>query len=275
MPSPREALVVATSLLFVPGHRPDRFAKAAAAGAGAIILDLEDAVAPDAKDEAREQVTAWLAKENEGVAVVRVNAPDTQWYDDDIEAVAALPGIAVMLPKAESAQDVHDLVDALGEFAMILPLIETGAGVLSAREILAVRGVLRAAFGSIDLSAQLGVDPTDAQALLFARSRLVLASAAAGVAGPLDGVNTDIADDDALARDTRYAGSLGFAGKLCIHPRQLETVHAAFRPSEEELAWARKVVDAAGDGAVTVLDGKMIDKPVVDRATRILARARI
>jgi citrate lyase subunit beta/citryl-CoA lyase len=272
MSSPRAALAAVTSLLFVPGHRPDRFAKAAASGAGAIILDLEDAVAPDAKDQAREDVLAWLSKENDGLAVVRINAPGTQWYDDDVDAVAALPGVAVMLPKAESHDDVFELVAALGEFAAVLPLIETGAGVLSAREILAVPGVLRAAFGSIDLSAQLGVDPTDAQAMLFARSRLVLASAAAGVAGPIDGVNTDITDDDALARDSRHAVTLGFTGKLCIHPRQLDAVHTAFRPTDDELAWARKVLDAAGDGAVTVLDGKMIDKPVVDRARRILAR---
>jgi citrate lyase subunit beta/citryl-CoA lyase len=273
MPTPHEALAAATSLLFVPGHRPDRFAKAAAAGAGAIILDLEDAVAPEAKDEAREHVVAWLTKERDGLAVVRINAPGTPWYDDDLEAVASVDGTPVMLPKAETHDDVYTLVAALGEFAAVLPLIETAAGVLGAREILSVPGVLRPAFGSIDLSTQLGIDPTDQQAMLFARSRLALAAAAAGVAGPLDGVNTDITDDAALARDSRHAAGLGFTGKMCIHPRQLEAVHTAFSPSEDEVAWARKVLDAAGDGAVTVLDGKMIDKPVVDRARRILARA--
>lgn len=272
MSTPHEALAAATSLLFVPGHRPDRFAKAAAAGAGAIILDLEDAVAPEAKDSAREHVVAWLTKERVGLAVVRINAPGTPWYDDDLEAIASIEGTAVMLPKAETHDDVYELVAVLGEFAAVLPLIETAAGVLGAREILSVPGVLRPAFGSIDLSAQLGVDPTDAQAMLFTRSRLVLAAAAAGVAGPLDGVNTDLSDDDALARDSRHAAALGFTGKMCIHPRQLEAVHAAFSPTDEEVAWARKVLDAAGDGAVTVLDGKMIDKPVVDRARRILAR---
>jgi citrate lyase subunit beta/citryl-CoA lyase len=273
MPTPHEALAAATSMLFVPGHRPDRFAKAAAAGAGAIILDLEDAVAPDAKDEAREHVVAWLAKEPEGLAVVRINAPGTPWYDDDVDAIGGLTGTPVMLPKAETHDDVYELIAVLGEFGVVLPLIETAAGVLGAREILSVPGVLRPAFGSIDLSAQLGVDPTDNQALLFARSRLVLAAAAAGVAGPLDGVNTDINDEAALTRDSRHAAGLGFTGKMCIHPRQLDGVRAAFSPTEEELAWARRVLDAAGDGAVTVLDGKMIDKPVVDRARRILARA--
>lgn len=274
MPTPHEALAAATSLLFVPGHRPDRFAKAAAAGAGAIILDLEDAVAPDAKDEAREHVVAWLAKEGEDLAVVRINAPGTPWYNDDVDAIAALTGTPVMLPKAESHDDVYELIAALGEFGAVLPLIETAAGVLGAREILSVPGVLRPAFGSIDLSAQLGIDPTDAQAMLFARSRLVVAAAAAGVAGPVDGVNTDITDDGALARDALHAASLGFTGKMCIHPRQLGAVHTAFSPTADEIAWAQKVLAAAaaGDGAVTVLDGKMIDKPVVDRARRILAR---
>ena len=266
-------LADATSLLFVPGHRPDRFAKAAGAGAGAVILDLEDAVAPDAKDEARAHVRAWLAAEPAGPeSVVRINPPGTAWYDADVAALAGTSAV-VMLPKAETPDAVAALVAALGPGATVLPLIETADGVLNARSVLAVPGVLRAAFGSIDLSAQLGVDPTDTTALLAARSALVLASAGAGVAPPVDGVSTDIGDDAALAADARHAAALGFTAKLCIHPRQLPTVHAAFAPTADELAWARRVLDAAGDGAVTVLDGKMVDKPVVDRARRILARA--
>jgi citrate lyase subunit beta/citryl-CoA lyase len=178
-----------------------------------------------------------------------------------------------MLPKAETAAQVAAVVD--GGCAQVLPLIETAAGVLAADQLLAVPGVVRAAFGSIDLSAQLGVDPNDHQAFLFTRSRLVLAAAAAGVAGPLDGVTTDVADDERLAADSRHAAALGFTGKLCIHPRQLPTVHAAFGPTAEELDWAARVVAAAGDGAVTTLDGKMVDKPVVDRARRMLSRASV
>lgn len=265
----------ATSLLFVPGHRPDRFDKAASAGAGAVILDLEDAVAPEAKDDARKHVAEWLGARGPGAdpAVVRINPAGTPWYDADVAAVAACPGTAVMLPKAETADAVAGLVAALGDGAAVLPLIETADGVLNARAVLAVTGVVRAAFGSIDLSAQLGVDPTDTTALLYARSALVLASAGAGVAPPLDGVTTDITDDDLLGADTRHAASLGFTGKLCIHPRQLSVVQAALAPTDDELAWARRVLDAAGDGGVTVLDGKMIDKPVVERARRTLARA--
>ncbi|HEX3610596.1 MAG TPA: CoA ester lyase [Sporichthyaceae bacterium] len=265
--SPQD-LASVTSLLFVPGHRPDRFAKAADSGAGAIILDLEDAVAPEAKVEAREHVAKWLA--GGGGGIVRINAPGTPWHDDDLAAVAGHP---VMLPKAESAEQVATVVAALGTDAAVLPLVETAAGVLAADEFLALRGVVRAAFGSIDLSAQLGVDPNDYQAFLFARSRLVLASAAAGVAGPVDGVTTDVTDDDRLAADAAHGAGLGFTGKMCIHPRQLQVVHTAFDPTAEELEWARRVVQAAGDGAVTTLDGKMVDKPVVDRARRTLSRA--
>jgi citrate lyase subunit beta / citryl-CoA lyase len=259
---PAADLASVTSLLFVPGHRPDRFAKAAAAGAGAIVLDLEDAVAPADKDSARAHVTAWLA--DGGAGIVRINPPGTPWYAADLKAVAGHP---VMLPKAETAEQVAGLGSAA-----VLPLIESAAGMLAAAQILAAPGVVRAAFGSIDLSVGLGVDPDDPTALLFARSQLVLASAAAGVAGPVDGVTTDVTDDERLAADARRAAALGFTGKLCIHPRQLAAVHAAFRPSDDELGWARRVVEAFADAGVATLDGKMIDKPVVDRARRMLAR---
>src|SRR6202012_981355 len=152
-------LASALSLLFVPGHRPDRFAKAAESGAGAIILDLEAGVAPDAKVEARQHVAEWLAAGGGGI--VRINPPGTPWYNADLAAVAGSP---VMLPKAETAAQVAAVVDTLGAGAQVLPLIEPAAGVLAADQVLAVPGVVRAAFGSIDLSAQLGIDPNDHQA---------------------------------------------------------------------------------------------------------------
>jgi citrate lyase subunit beta/citryl-CoA lyase len=260
-------LATITSLLFVPGDRPDRFAKAADAGAGAIILDLEDAVAPPDKDTAREHVAAWLAAG--GSAVVRINAPGTPWYADDLKVVAGHP---VMLPKAETAAQVAEVAAALGEHPAVLPLIETAAGILAAAQILAAPGVVRAAFGSIDMSAGLGVHPDDTTALLFSRAQLVLASAAAGVAPPVDGVTTDVTDDERLVSDARHGAALGFTGKMCIHPRQLAVVHEVFRPTDEELAKARRVVEAFSGAGVSTLDGKMIDKPVVDRARRLLAR---
>ena len=252
----------ARSFLFVPGDRPDRFAKAAAAGADVVILDLEDAVAADAKAAAREHAVAWLSGGNQ--AVVRVNGAGTPWYADDVAAVRDL-AVAVMVPKAESSSDLDGLPS-------VLPLIETPAGVAAADVLCALDNVVRPVFGSIDLAAALGVDPLSRTALLHARSTLVLAAAVAGCAPPVDGVTMALSDVDAVRDDTRHAVELGFTGKLCVHPRQVPVVHEAFRPSEEELAWARAVL-AAGDG-VSSVDGQMVDRPVLLRAERLLSRAR-
>ncbi len=154
-------------------------------------------------------------------------------------------------------------------FGTAYPLIETATGLLNAREICAAPGVVRPAFGSVDLAAQLGVDPGDRMALWHARSTLVLAAASAGVGSPLDGVTTDLTSAETLRGDAAHAASLGFGGKLCIHPQQVAPVLAAFTPSAEELAWAREVL-AASTGGVAVVRGRMVDKPVVDRARRLL-----
>lgn len=256
-------LTTARTLLFVPGDRPDRFAKAAASGADAVVVDLEDAVAPAAKDEARANAVSWLAAGNP--AVVRVNAVGTPWHQADVAALAALAP-AIMLPKAERAADL-----ALGP--AVIPLVETAAGVVSAAALCAAPGVLRPAFGSIDLATQLGVDPDSHPALLHARSALVLAAALAGCAPPIDGVTTALDDPDAVRRDTAHAVELGFTGKLCVHPRQVARVHDALRPTEEELAWATRVLAGSADGSAVAVDGHLVDRPVVERAERLLARA--
>jgi citrate lyase subunit beta/citryl-CoA lyase len=253
----------ARSFLFVPGDRPDRFPKAVASGADVVILDLEDAVTPAAKDAARAHVVAWLADGHP--AVVRINAAGTPWHADDVAAVAAVGGAAaVMVPKAERPADLDGL-------PAVLPLVETARGIAAAAQVCAVSTVVRPVFGSIDLAADLGVDPSSRTALLHARSALVIAAAAAGCAPPVDGVTTALSDEDAVRADTRHAVELGFTGKLCVHPRQVPVVHAAFRPSDEEIAWARSVL-AAG-GGVTAVDGQMVDRPVLLRAERLLKRA--
>ncbi len=257
-------LATARTLLFVPGNRPDRFAKADTAGADGVILDLEDAVAPADKSAARAHAVAWLAAGHE--AVVRVNAVGTPWHAGD---VAALAGVPVMLPKAERAADVAVVAERTGD--VVVPLVETAAGLAAAREVCGARGVVRVAFGSIDLAAELGVDPAAHTALLHARSALVLAAAAARCPPPLDGVTTALDDPAVLRRDTAHAVELGYTGKLCVHPRQLAPVHAALRPSEEDIEWARRVL-AAGESAVAV-DGQLVDRPVVLRARRLLDRA--
>ncbi|GAA1977081.1 CoA ester lyase [Amycolatopsis minnesotensis] len=264
-----ESILTARTFLFVPGHRPDRFAKAAASGADAVLLDLEDAVAPDRKEAARENVRTWLAEGNE--AVVRVNAVGTPWHDDDVAAVAGRAR-AVMLPKAESHGQIEELAHRVPAGTGIVPLLETAIGIVQAVAVCGGPAVVRPAFGSVDLAAQIGVDHRSAEALRHARSALVLAATATGRGAPIDGVTTAL-DDDALRTDLDHAVTLGFTGKLCIHPDQVRPANAALTPSDREIGWARRVLEVAVDGSVTVADGQMIDRPVVLRARAILARA--
>jgi len=257
------------SLLFVPGSRPDRFDKAANAGADAIILDLEDAVAPADKDAARNAIRNWLAPERK--AMVRINGADTAWFGDDL-ALAAHPNItAIMLPKTEHTKDVAAVMRAGA--AHVLPLIETAAGIAAAIEIAAAPGVQRLAFGSIDFQVDLGMRDAHEDELIYFRSQLILASRLAGIAPPIDGVTTSIDDTGKLRTDIARARRLGFSGKLCIHPKQIEEVHVGFAPDAEAISWAHRVIAAAEDGGVVTVDGKMVDKPVLLRAEAILREA--
>ncbi|MEU2441668.1 CoA ester lyase [Streptomyces rubradiris] len=264
----RSTLETARSFLFVPGHRPDRFDKAASAGADVVIIDLEDAVAAQDKERSRENVAAWLGAGNS--AVVRINPPGTAWSDADLE-VASRYGAPVMVPKAEDPSVLAELACRAADECLLLPLIETAAGVERAVEVCATAGAVRVAFGNADLAGQLGIAHDDHVALTYARSRLVSASAAAGLCPPVDGVTTNVKDTDVLTADVLHARRLGFAAKLCIHPGQIATVTAHFSPTENELRWARGVIDAGE--SVTVIDGQMIDRPVLDRARRILSAA--
>ncbi|MCD9879730.1 HpcH/HpaI aldolase/citrate lyase family protein [Streptomyces guryensis] len=269
MTAPHDRIAAATSLLFVPGHRPDRFDKAASSGADLVIIDLEDAVAPEDKDRARDNAAAWLALGNQ--AVVRINAPGTPWSERDL-AMAADHGCPVMVPKAEDPAVLAELAARTAGRCTLVPLIETALGVEQAREVCATPGVVRAAFGNVDLATQLGVAHDDHTALAHARSRLVLASAAAGISPPIDGVTTAVRDTDALTADIAHARRLGFTGKLCVHPYQLSYVADGFAPTADELHWACTVLQA-GD-SVTTVGGRMVDRPVLERARRLLALAR-
>ncbi|MBB4689044.1 HpcH/HpaI aldolase/citrate lyase family protein [Amycolatopsis jiangsuensis] len=256
-------LEAARSLLFVPGDRPDRFAKAEAGGADGVVLDLEDAVGAGHKAEAREHVRAWLAEGHP--AIVRVNAPGTPWFADDVTAVGS-QAVAVMVPKAEDPS-------ALPQGVPVIPLLETALGIARANSVCAAPAVVRPAFGSVDLAAQLGVDHRSHEALRHARSAVVLAAAAAGRPGPIDGVTTAVDDAAALSADIAEAVLLGFTAKLCIHPRQVEAVRRGFAPSAADVEWARGVLAAASEGSVAVYEGQMVDRPVVLRAEAVLARA--
>lgn len=260
--------------LFVPADRPDRYAKARASGADAVIVDLEDAVAPQAKSGARDALANAL--DESAPVVVRINAAGTPWFDDDLE-LCRHPGVAaVMLPKADGIDAACSAFEAC--FKDVLAIIESARGVEEARHIARVPGVVRLAFGSIDLALDLGIDCDPAgteDELLHFRSQLVLASRLGGLDAPADGVSTAIDDIDRLRADAERARRLGFGAKLCIHPRQVAAVQAAFTPDPVRVAWAQRVraAFATAGGAAVAVDGQMIDKPLYERALAILRSA--
>lgn len=255
--------------LFVPADRPERFAKAAASGADAVIIDLEDAVPPAAKEAARGKLAAALPAT---AIIVRVNAVGTPWHDGDIDLVHRLGAVGVMLPKAEDAALVANVAHRLRGRRHFIPLIESARGVQRAVDIAAVHGVTQIAFGPADYRNDIGCGDAP-EAMLLARSTLVLASRLGGIAAPLDGPCFDFRDPGGTTKEARHARMLGFGGKLSIHPSQVAWVRDAFLPDEAEISWARRVVAAEGSGGAANVDGTMIDAPVVARARRILAAA--
>lgn len=259
------------SYLFVPGNRPERFAKACASGADVVIVDLEDAVPDDQKAFARDAVASWVSADRP--VHVRVNGTNTAWYEADVAAIVR-PGVAgVVLPKAEGRGPLAALAARLPEPVRILPIVETAAGVWNVLEIASSPKVERLAFGALDFQVDTGITGEDEE-LLYARSRVVLASRVASVPAPLDGVTTRLDDADALASDIRKARRLGFGGKLCIHPKQVAAINEGFLPTEWEIAWAKGVLEAAVSpgGCAIRRDGEMIDRPVIELAKRILER---
>lgn len=262
--------MTARSLLFVPGDRPERFDKAYAAGADAVIVDLEDAVAPGDKLAARAHLRAWLDAAKP--VYVRINAAGSPWFQDDL-ALAAHPGVTgIVLPKAEAVSDLQSVAAAGAR--TILPLVESALGLWNALALGRGPHVQRLVFGSIDFCADAGIRESH-ETLLYARSQLVLASRVAGIAAPVDGVTVALDDAALVGRDTLRARDLGFGAKLCIHPKQIQAVHAAFLPTAPELAWAHRVQAAfrAAQGAAVAVDGKMVDRPVLLLAEQMLGEA--
>jgi len=258
------------SYLFVPGNRPERFAKACAAGADAVIVDLEDAVPPAEKAAARASVAAWANPTQ--TVLVRINAAGSEWFREDLR-LCAHPGVAgIVLPKAERVEDIAALAQAGA--AAVLPLIESAAGFAQVQELAQAPKVQCLLFGSIDFQHDLGICG-DYEELLYFRSHLVLVSRLAGIQSPVDGVTTAIDDGELLRSDAHYAHRLGFGGKLCIHPKQVNAVNQAFLPSEQEVEWAQRVLRAAeaSQGAPVAVDGKMVDLPVILKARQIIGEA--
>ena len=268
------SLATARSLLFAPGNDERKLEKALAAGADAVVADLEDAVPAGEKEAARTVAGRVLrGAATASLVAVRVNAAGTEHWEADLQAVADLELDALVLPKA-----IPDAVGALGpDGPPVIAIVETALGVRHAYETARLPRVAALVLGAVDLGLELGLEPrADGQEVLYARSRLVLESAAAGLRSPFDLVHVDTRDDDGLEAEARLARSLGFRGKACIHPAQVAIVNRVFSPTAEERERARRVVEAYergladGRGAVA-LDGEMIDFPVVERARRILA----
>ena len=269
------------NLLFVPGTRPDRFAKALAAGPDMVTVDLEDAVIPAHKDRARAQAMPLFdGPRPDGIErVVRINGVRTPVGLKDLLAIVEHPSPpdAVMLPKVESADEVR-IVDALLQGAArpigLHVIIESNAGLEHALAIAAASASVRSLlFGAVDMAAELG-SAMDFTSMLYARSRVVHAAASRGV-DAIDVPFLDLEDEAGLALECRLVQGLGFTGKAAIHPRQLPSINAVFTPDAERVAYARKVIaafEASTDGLV-VVDGKLIEIPVIRSARRTLALA--
>ena len=266
---------IVVTYLFVPGNRPERFDKALASGADAVILDLEDAVAPDDKARARANIGEWIDGHPDAAprVVVRINDSATPWFAGDLDLLRA-SGISVaMLPKAERGEQVAAVVAAIGAHGRVLPIIETAQGLANVDEVARAPDVQRLVFGTLDYGVDLDLSG-DERGLVYPSARIAIASRCAGIASPVAGVTPAIDDDARVLADLAFARAFGFGAKLCIHPRQVGVVRNAMQPTEDEIAWARKVLVAAerSEGAVQV-DGKMVDRPVIRKAQSIVDRA--
>ena len=265
-----ENLAAPLAALFVPGDRPDRFEKAATSGADMVIFDLEDAVSAQNKPSARDAVRSRLLHARDGM--VRLNSGRSGFLDDDLEALYDVAPTAVMLAKAEMVEDITRLKRTFGPKTAIVLLIETALGLSNLPQMLRTGHIWHVAFGSLDYALDIGAKHSF-DALLHARSEIVFQCRLAGIAPPVDGVTMNIKNAQEITDDSRRAAELGFAGKLAIHPEQIQPIRTGFRPTEDDRIWAEKVVAASKSAAVVQVDGNMADEPVVQRALRILDRS--
>lgn len=274
-------------MLYVPGTRPDRFGKAMGAGADAVVFDLEDSVDSGQKQKARSQIAQFLATPSTGaLRFVRFNAVHTADGEADLEYFSGATGFdGILIPKVETV-GVVELVSRVfhqhadeGAAPPLLLMLETPAAILRAGDIATADAPVAALlFGAEDFTASLGVErTTDGEELLFARGQIALAAAAVK-ADAIDAVFTDLNDEDGLRRDCRRARNLGFNGKMAIHPKQIGIINETFSPAPAELDRARRIVAAfetarSAGHAVTTLDGRMVELPIVERARRVIALA--
>lgn len=264
-------LNAARSFLFVPGDRPERFAKATAAGAHAVIIDLEDAVAPEDKIKARYHAKSFLDQMTDERVIIRINGAESPYFEADLALVNHPNLAAVILPKAD-AKRCSELAQGLEN--PVWPLIETVQGLVDLKEIVGLPNMGRLLLGTIDLSLDLGLDmthPAGQSTLDTARFMLVSSSRLGNLAPPVDGVFINLDDEIGLQKTAEHASASGMGGMMCIHPRQTSIVHAAFAPSRAKVEWANAVIQASvTEKSSFRFRGQMVDKPVLDRAQRIL-----
>lgn len=268
----------ARSWLFTPADRPERYPRRRSwsrdePGADAVILDLEDAVAPARKLHARECL---FRRSSDDLPVwVRINDRTSDHWRDDLAAVALLPAVTgVMLPKTERADDVAATAALLPGALPIVALVETSLGIENAFGIASEPATFALAFGVADFRRETGLGDAP-EAWAYPRTRLVIASRAAGLRGPIDGPALQLDDVTAVRSEAARSGAGGFTGKLCVHPSQISPVNAAYSPGPEQVAWARRVLEqaAASDGAAVRVDGEMIDRPRLEHARGLLESA--
>ena len=278
MSSPDQTLAFSSNFLFVPATRPERFSKAFDSGANAVVLDLEDAVPEEDKESARKAIrAAWpsFTAEQKNRLVIRSNSPGSKFYAADLILAQELNVACILIPKSESQDEINGAALVLPS-TTIIPMIETALGLENLREIANSNQVIRLALGNLDLQADLGMicDQNETE-LQTARFQIVLASRLAQIAPPIDGVTLSTDDLERISGDAQRAKRMGFGGKLCIHPKQVSIVKSAFMPTQDELNWAQRVIDAdqTSKGGAVKLDGRMIDRPVVLLAQRTLALA--
>lgn len=282
--------------LFVPGNRPDRVDKAVDTAADVVIIDLEDAVPYSQKNETRPAVREKILKYHQRPVFVRVNALNTEFFQDDLNAVLVKELACIMVPKVDAADQIQEINRRLlkveenkgvrpGSVA-IMPLIESALAVENVFQIVTQRTeperLFTVAFGAADFALDMGFEITKTgEELCYPRARIAVACRAAGVAPPLDTpFMIDLKDFEALEADIKQARRYGFQGKLCIHPNQIDMCNRLFSPSKAEIQYARKVIQAfdaaeAGGSAAIQVEGKFIDYPVVERCRRILKISKL
>lgn len=277
----KDALSSAQAFLFVPGNRPERFSKALATHAHAVIIDLEDAVPLAQKQDARHMLLEALPdllKQFSNRIVLRINAYGTPFFHEDLELVKKLGINAVLLPKAESKAQLAEIESKLQRPVWIIPMIESAQGIDQMKDIASHPSVVRLTLGNIDLQANLGMAcGADELELLPLRYQMTVMSRLFELAAPIDGVTVNLTSDQIIQGDIARGKRLGFTAKLCIHPAQVDPVIAGFRPSDADIEKAKAIVlaDANAAGGAVQLDGKMVDRPVVLMAKLVLQQAGI